>query len=86
MEYQSEREFCQRCPRELLGLSKHPRQVCVCVCVCVRACVCARTNANHKSTVVNVCLLKFLIDDKNTKMKFSTTALPLRNQAAPHCM
>jgi len=37
MVYKSELEFCQRCPRVFLGLSKQSRQVCVCLCMCARA-------------------------------------------------
>ena len=37
MIYHSELEFWQRCPRELLGFWKQPRQVCVVCCVCLSA-------------------------------------------------
>ena len=65
-----------RFPRELFDYrSSHGRFVCVCVCVCARA----RPRAYHIPTAVNVYLLKFLIDVKNTliqtmivKIKFST--------------
>ena len=68
-------EFCQCCPRILLGLSKQSRQVCVCVCLCVCVCVClcvcvcVRARADHKSTAVNIYGLNFLIDNNNIVIK-----------------
>jgi hypothetical protein len=99
MVYQFEQEFWQSCSRKLLVFWKQPRQVCVCACACVLACACARLRASalvhafHKSTVVNIYLLKFLIDYNNTvikskilKIKLSATVHPLLYQTAPHFM
>jgi len=60
MVYKSELEFCQRCPRVFLGLSKQSRQVCVCLCMCarararMRAFVCARVCAWACVRITNV--------------------------------